>query len=154
MTFFAAVLDGVTGEMTYANASHDMPILFRGSKQRLDQSEPKKEYFDSLDHHPDPCLGENLQTLFKEYKTILGPADSMILFTDGLIECRNPNREEFGERRLLRSYLALAGSSTAEIRSGLVESANMFFQKNEQEDDITLVVVKNVRHSHLLSIAG
>jgi sigma-B regulation protein RsbU (phosphoserine phosphatase) len=154
MTFFVAVLDGVTGEMRYANASHDLPVIYRGSAQEDADAAPSKEHLDSLGQKPDPCLGESLETRFSEHATVLAPADTMLLFTDGLIECRNNAEEEYGERRLLRSFLTVAQASAEAIKDGLVAKALGFFEKPAHEDDITLVVVKRDRAAAEFHRAG
>lgn len=147
MTFFVAVIDSTTGEIEYSNASHELPLICRVGKD--DEVE-----LDSFDSKPDPCLGESLDTVYREYRGTLSPKDSMILYTDGLLECRNPQDEEFGEKRLTRNLSKVAGEGAPSIKDRLVTAATDFYKKPVQEDDITFVVVKRQTAQSSMKVAS
>lgn len=147
MTFFVAVIDTKTGVVEYSNASHELPIICRAGKD--DEVE-----LDSFDAKPDPCLGESLETVYREYRGSLGPDEAMVLYTDGLLECRNTEDEEFGERRMTRHLTKIATNRAAEIKGRLVTAATEFYKKPVQEDDITLVVVKRQSASQTAKVAS
>jgi sigma-B regulation protein RsbU (phosphoserine phosphatase) len=135
MTFFAAVIDTATGAVRYANASHDLPLVGRaGDDAAFD--------VDSFATRPDPCLGESLTTKFAEHEAGLSPGDALVLYTDGLSECRNAAGEEFGERRLVRGLKKLGQHDAAGIKSQIVADVRAFAGKDAVDDDLTLVVVR------------
>ena len=92
---------------------------------------------------------------YEERDTALTPGDSLLMYSDGLIEARNPERQMFGNRRLS----ALVGAQASHQNNGgefirfLLESlADFVGAEREQEDDVTLVIVH--RFDPLLSRAG
>ncbi|MCF6457137.1 fused response regulator/phosphatase [Pseudoalteromonas sp. MMG024] len=64
--------------------------------------------------------------------------DKIILYTDGVIEAENTKGEFFGEERLLRKVTA---SSFTELGS-IVDSVKRFTGKQDQQDDLSLALVK------------
>ncbi len=153
MTFFAAVIDRYTGKVCYANASHEMPFICRASQ--VEEGEPlTKAHLDSLAERPDACLGESLDTVFTEHEAELAARDVLILYTDGILECRNAEKEEYGERRFLKSLLACGGEEGDAIKDALVKGAMDFSGEGAPEDDVTLVVVKHRAEASGHRVAG
>jgi serine phosphatase RsbU (regulator of sigma subunit) len=71
----------------------------------------------------------------------LAPGDIFALYTDGITESFNQDREEFGELRLLDSLrLHRALSPRAALAS--VADEVLHFSPQEQHDDITLILAK------------
>lgn len=152
MTFFVAVVDLGSGRLRYANASHEMPYICRASQAA--EGGVTKEQLDALATRPDACLGESLDTVFTEHEARLDPRDALILFTDGLLECRNPGDEEYGERRFRRSLVKAGSLAATGMRAALVDDALAFFGQEPPEDDITLVVVRRVPDAGAWKAAG
>lgn len=147
MTFFVAVIDTVSGRVRFANASHDQPLLGRAATG--DELTP-----DSLAERPDACLGESLETRFSEHGGELGVGDILVLYTDGISECRNAAGEEYGERRLIRSLKKLGSQGAADIRSQIVADVRRFSDRPAPADDMTLVVVRRAHAARLERQAG
>jgi len=75
----------------------------------------------------------------------LHPADSMIVFTDGVTEAANCDSEPFSERRLLTLLTQVdepAGGLVSEVMARLTD----FTRGAVQFDDITLLVVRNTHN--------
>jgi sigma-B regulation protein RsbU (phosphoserine phosphatase) len=70
------------------------------------------------------------------------PGDVMAFVTDGIIEARNEQGEEFGEAQLLDLLRCNAVLTAAEIRGRILETVSTFAGSVPQHDDQTLVVVK------------
>jgi len=68
--------------------------------------------------------------------------DSLVLYTDGVIETVNRQKEEFGEERLRQSVLGSAGSEPEEVKKQLIESIAAFRNGEELRDDTTFVVLR------------
>ena len=65
-------------------------------------------------------------------------------FTDGLIEARNPEGEEFGEERLIQCLTKVATLNAATIEEEILRAIKEWTHEAEQEDDLTLVIFKVV----------
>lgn len=75
------------------------------------------------------------------------PGDTLLLYTDGLIEARNPSGEEYGYSRLANAATRLQDESPEIIQDRLLEDLRRFAHQLDDaedawEDDLTLIVVK------------
>ena len=88
VTFFYALLDAGTKQMTYVNAGHNSPMVMRrdGTCIRLGEG--------------GDVLGLFPEGRYKQGEVVLQTGDRILLFTDGLTEALNTGEEEFGEQRL------------------------------------------------------
>ncbi|MBI2620385.1 MAG: serine/threonine-protein phosphatase [Ignavibacteriales bacterium] len=68
--------------------------------------------------------------------------DTLILYTDGVIESVNRHREEFGEGRLMQVVLDSAGEDVDEVKERLIKSIASFRNGEELRDDTTFVILK------------
>jgi serine phosphatase RsbU (regulator of sigma subunit)/anti-sigma regulatory factor (Ser/Thr protein kinase) len=123
-----AILDPNTGHLQYANAGHDLPY------QRHDGSVAELR-----------ATGMPLGLLpgmhYEEKETILEPGESLLLYSDGLVEAHNPEREMFGFPRLME---LLAGDiGEVPLVEYLLNALTQFTGSAwEQEDDVTLVTLR------------
>lgn len=140
MTFFVLKIDLDGSEMKYSNASHEMPIICR--KPEDNSEERSKDDVDVLIGEPDKSLGTQANSKYQEFSYQLKSGDVILLYTDGLTEGRNPEKQEFGEKKLMRSLIKFAHLTPKEITESLLTSAQDFYQEATQDDDITFVVVK------------
>lgn len=131
MTFFTASLDLNTGMLRYCNASHDMPLIL-----------PLSGEVDTLDGEPDACLGDKEQGIFKEYTYEFKKGDKLILFTDGLLDVRNKEGQEYGERRLIRHLKARQYVSVDDVKNSLLNEVESFLGDRKPDDDITFLVAE------------
>jgi sigma-B regulation protein RsbU (phosphoserine phosphatase) len=69
------------------------------------------------------------------------PGDTLILYTDGLVEARN-GKEEYGVKRLRRKVTELGARPSAVLVEGIMDDVARFTGGKVQRDDVTLVVVK------------
>jgi len=79
---------------------------------------------------------------YEEQSIALHPGDVLILYTDGIIEARNPQGEQFGEdrlRELLAEYSLLPPGALADR---IYEAVRQHSQDTAQQDDITLLILK------------
>jgi sigma-B regulation protein RsbU (phosphoserine phosphatase) len=87
-------------------------------------------------------LGIFCDTEFEEEEIALRSGDTLVAFTDGVIEARSPLGEEFGEDRLIEVLLKNAGLSAAELEKRILRAVEDWTADAEQEDDLTLVILK------------
>ncbi|MBK8945536.1 MAG: SpoIIE family protein phosphatase [Ignavibacteriae bacterium] len=78
----------------------------------------------------------------KEMEIQLNNNDILILFTDGINEALNENKEEFGYNRLVEVINSNSQLSVDEISNQIMTSVTTFSKNNSQHDDITLVLLK------------
>ncbi|MBL7663528.1 MAG: SpoIIE family protein phosphatase [Bacteriovoracaceae bacterium] len=137
MTAFVAVYDYQTKKLSYANASHNPPLLYQ-----YQDAEADKSHLVPLMDSNGERLGHNAQAQYQKAEQQLKTGDVLLLFTDGLIESTNKEGKDWGQRRFIKSFLSYAKSSARDIRSGVIKDANDFFQGQPYNDDITLVAIK------------
>jgi sigma-B regulation protein RsbU (phosphoserine phosphatase) len=130
VTFFFCVLDGATGELAFANAGHNPPILMRvsGEAHMLEGG--------------GPVLGIMARAPYREERARLDPGDMLAIYSDGVTEAHNPALEEFGEARLIEVLARHRGESAAAIVEAVTQALAEFTAGAPQADDITLVVAK------------
>jgi hypothetical protein len=132
-SMFWCYYEPLTRRLGYVNAGHHPPLLVgeRGhgiEVVRLDAG--------------GPVLGLLPQARYEQARCDVRPGDTLVLYSDGLIEATNPAGEEYGERRL-REFLATAEAGTPDdIRDAILASASPFLVTAPPRDDLTLVVAK------------
>ncbi len=128
VTCLYAMLDPNTGRLQFANAGHDLP--FRKSAFSVDELRATGM-----------PLGLMPGMHYDEREVMLNPNDTVLFYTDGLVEAHNPQREMFGFPRL-RSLLQ-SRSDGAGLIEFLLDQLTTFTGPDwEQEDDATLVVLQ------------
>jgi PAS domain S-box-containing protein len=85
-------------------------------------------------------LGPFPDVTLDEVTVDIGPGDSLVLYTDGVVEAQGPGGF-FGEPRLLSLLRSAAGRTSAEL-AGLVEEAVKRHAGGPPDDDLALVVVQ------------
>jgi serine phosphatase RsbU (regulator of sigma subunit)/predicted ester cyclase len=130
VTCFYAILDPNSCTLSYANAGHDLPYLWHGG----DAEELRARGMP---------LGLMPGMEYEEKEIVLQEGDSTLLYTDGLVEAHDPQREMFGFPRL-QALVAEHGEQQA-LGDFLMEELYSFVGESwEQEDDITLVTLRHV----------
>lgn len=132
VTCLFTILDPETGRLRYANAGHNLPCL----KSSGGVSELRATGMP---------LGLMPDMPYEESETWLAPGDTILFYSDGLIEAHNEQREMFGLPRL-REYLA--GNSGESLIDSLLKQLSEFTGPGrEQEDDVTLMTLDRSRRS-------
>jgi serine phosphatase RsbU (regulator of sigma subunit) len=133
VTCFYAILDPVDGRLLFANAGHNLPYLRREGQSSSD-----------LRARGMP-LGLMPRMSYEENETSLEGGESILFYSDGLVEAHNPHREMFGFPRL-RVLVDEYGSNGGSLVERLMNELSGFVGAvSEQEDDITLVALQRLR---------
>jgi predicted ester cyclase len=128
VTCFYAILDPENGSLTYSNAGHDIPYLYRNG----DAEELRARGMP---------LGLMPGMSYEEKEIELFDGESALFYSDGLVEAHDPKGEMFGFPRL-RALVAEHGEERS-LGDFLLEELNSFVGEGwEQEDDITLVTLE------------
>ena len=128
VTCFYAILDPERASLSYANAGHDLPYLWRGN----DAEELRARGMP---------LGLMPDTRYEEKEIELDAAEGVLFYSDGLVEAHDPEGEMFGFPRL-RALVAEHGEERS-LGDFLLEELYSFVGEGwEQEDDITHLTLK------------
>ncbi|HAB52168.1 MAG: hypothetical protein A3K31_13630 [Ignavibacteria bacterium RIFOXYA12_FULL_35_25] len=91
-------------------------------------------------------LGLNYTAYFastlEEIKLDLKENDVLVLFTDGITEAKNSEKEDFGEMNFEKILIENSHLSAEEISNEVIKGVTLFSQNTTQHDDITLVIFK------------
>ena len=129
VTCFYAVLDPEDGTLRYANAGHDPPYMRRSNDDA-----------DELRARGMP-LGLMAGMEYEEQGTSLNEGESVLFYSDGLVEAHDPEGEMFGFPRL-RELVDRHGEERP-LGDSLMEELYSFVGEGwEQEDDITLLTLR------------
>lgn len=155
MTCFAAIIDTRSKTITFANAGHNFPYLFRARTDKTDPglgtnpgtnpggmpggSEPQE--LQVLMSRGNP-LGDVPDSTYTEKTQIIEPNDVLVWYTDGIVECENANGEQFGEKRFRAAIKAASNLEPARMRDKVLGLANDFFGDTPRKDDITMIFAK------------
>jgi serine phosphatase RsbU (regulator of sigma subunit) len=128
VTCFYAILEPESASLTYANAGHDLPYLYRNGNA------------EELRARGMP-LGIMPGMSYEEGEISLAEGNCVLFHSDGLVEAHNPRGEMFGFPRL-RALVAEHGKERT-LRNLLLEVLYSFVEEGwEQEDDITLLTLR------------
>src|ERR687897_957906 len=131
ITCLYAILNLESGLLRYANAGHDLP--YRRRRRRSSEAGGAEEL-----RATGMPLGLLPGMSYEEKEIVLGRGDSVLFYSDGLVEAHDPHRQMFGFPRLQGLVGAHPGGATM-IDFLLEELARFVGDSWEQEDDITLV---------------
>jgi phosphoserine phosphatase RsbU/P len=130
-----AGLDPETGVLRYANAGHNPPLVVRQSDHslpvRTEALWPTGAAIGLLEH-----------ATFGDEEIRLDPGDSLVMFTDGVVEAGVQKGEMFGDDRMQR-YLERSHEESANVLlRGLLQEVHAFTRNAPPTDDTTIMVVK------------
>jgi sigma-B regulation protein RsbU (phosphoserine phosphatase) len=133
-TVFFGVFDPATGELEYANGGHEPPLIVSSSGS-VTVLEPTG-----------PAVGMVAESGYRSRTARLEPGDTLVAFTDGIIEARSTSGELFSEERL-RLLLAAPVGSPDEILDGIERAVDRHEAGAGRSDDLTLLAVRRLgRH--------
>jgi phosphoserine phosphatase RsbU/P len=87
-------------------------------------------------------LGILSECAYESAEMDLSPGDTLLIFTDGVVEAENDRSDEYGEDRLIRVFNANAGLSADEIIQTVMRDVLAFTGTAPQHDDITCLIAK------------
>jgi len=131
--FTTAVLaeyDPATRRLSYVNAGHNSPVIrcANSSTERLESG--------SLP------LGITPEATFPSSDVTLQTGDTLVLFTDGVVEAFNTSGEEFSDNRWLNIIRGLPNLNAQQTLQFLMKSVEDFVGATRQSDDITCMVLR------------
>lgn len=130
VTVLYGILDLKTREFSYARAGHEPPLLLHidGSVERIP-------------HSPGMALGLWDAITLDERTIQLLPGETLLLYTDGMTDCRNPKGEPFGLERIKSVLGGFANMNAQQVCDNLLDTLQKYQDGCKQDDDVTLVAV-------------
>lgn len=128
ITALGGILDLKTGEFKFVNAGH-LPPFVRNSSGQFVKRPVKADLvlgcFGGTEYHVDSIM--------------LEPGDRLVLYTDGVTEGMDPDKNEYGFDRLLESLNKHASKKPHDFLNGLFDDGIKFVGTAPQSDDITML---------------
>lgn len=130
ITLFLGILEKETGLFEYINAGHNAPLYISGNTVRkLDLGGMLLGVLEDGDDY------EKGEITFKEN-------DLLFMFTDGVNEAENKNKEDYGNTKLINTLSKLNRNSSRKILEGVLSDVSDHTDGAPQYDDITMIAVK------------
>ncbi|HLK35078.1 MAG TPA: SpoIIE family protein phosphatase [Terriglobales bacterium] len=138
-TLFVGSLDTQSGELIYCNAGHPSPLLLcaEGRLEPLSTG--------------GPVLGALSNAEFRNGRAVIGPAETLIGYSDGVVECRNRRGEDFDAMKLAVAARTAAQSSANSILFSVLGATQDFAGTQPRTDDVALIVVHRRARSGCLT---
>jgi sigma-B regulation protein RsbU (phosphoserine phosphatase) len=136
LTLFVGILDVRTGVLDYCNAAHNYPYILRsdGELHTLSKS------------HGLP-LGIYKDKTYKSSTVELKKNDTMILYTDGVINAVDDKKQHYGTDRLEKNIQNLNELTSEEVVDRLLKSIVIYEGNRHQADDISLLALKYLKNT-------
>lgn len=135
-TAFVGIYDPDTREFTYSNAGHLPPVVLRSKPELLESS-------------GNLVLGLYRNEEYSEDTIKIGYGDTVFLYTDGVTEAINENREFFGVDRLRAVLDTFRSSHEENIVEYVYRAVDHFMNGAERFDDITMLSFTAKHHTEL-----
>lgn len=130
VSLFFGILDPTRHTITFANAGHQPPMLFRPDR--------------SLQHLPigNLVLGVKRDVAYDTQELVLQPGETLVLFSDGIVEATAADGTFFDDDRLIDAVTQKLDRATDEIASAVLARVDAFLQGQPPQDDLTLLLIQ------------
>lgn len=136
MTLCLMQWDSTAQKFTFVNAGHEQIIKYK-AQERVAELQPAGGI----------ALGmlEKIDHLLTVQEVPMEVGDFIVIYSDGIPEAFNEEREQYGMQRLQKRIATLGElESAAAIKEAILADVKQFMDGAEQADDITLIVIKRV----------
>jgi len=130
VTMIYLTLDTHHGELRYVNGGHIPPILYHRSTEEITR----------LDGSKGIPLGIKLQAEFEEASLYLRRGDTLVFFSDGILDAKNYKGEKFTVKKM-EEIVRGSWLTPGDLVSQLVEAVTRHAGGESQFDDITIMVL-------------
>jgi sigma-B regulation protein RsbU (phosphoserine phosphatase) len=131
VTIFCGVLNIKTGEVSYANGGHNLPLVLRRDRET-----------GFLDGKGGLVVGAMEDSRYETESFVLQPGESLFLYTDGVTEAMNGREELFSDERLKGEIILLRGKTVYETIQAVIKGIVSFCGGVPQSDDITMMMIQ------------
>jgi sigma-B regulation protein RsbU (phosphoserine phosphatase) len=120
-----------TGQMVYANAGHNLPLIVRNCASEVERL-PKGGM----------AMGVFQKFELQDHALVINPGDILLLYTDGVTECFSPTGEAFGEERLMALLAQNCGKPLKQLLDTLEGELITWRGDAPPSDDMTMLVIR------------
>jgi phosphoserine phosphatase RsbU/P len=129
ITCFICIVDLKERQLISVNAGHNVCFILRGANiLRLEEGGLPFGMFENAD--------------YAQQCTPIETNDLMILYTDGVVEAMDKNRQLYSEERFLGQLMDNLTRSPKEIETAVYDDVRKFIGSMEPSDDFTLMVIR------------
>jgi serine phosphatase RsbU (regulator of sigma subunit) len=132
--FYLEVYEDEKGLCMYVNAGHNAPMYLNYTSDEIK----------SLDS-TGAVLGPSPEQNYKIDSFYFNKYDTLLLYTDGVVEAVNNKFEFFGEDKLKQELLNNKHFPAKVIAQNIMESVQKFSSRGKYSDDRTIVVIKRIK---------
>jgi sigma-B regulation protein RsbU (phosphoserine phosphatase) len=129
-SLFFGILDPVSGKILYVNCGH-IPPLLRAADGR-----------ETLLMPTGPAIGLLPNAQYAVQEAQMEPGDTLLAYTDGVTEARNPNGNLFGEKRLMALIAGRSYDSAAALLKAIDTAVKEHTANADPKDDITTLALR------------
>jgi len=133
VTVFYGVIDPHNNRITYVNAGHNPPLLYRSGGEAPIQLTRTGMLMGFMD-----------DAVYEQAVVDVGPGDFVVLYTDGITDATNAGQQSFGLDRLQNALDETRGQPAPQILSGVETSVHDFIGSTAPYDDITLLIARRL----------
>ncbi|MBP5469183.1 MAG: serine/threonine-protein phosphatase, partial [Candidatus Riflebacteria bacterium] len=131
VTVFYGILDINTGEFVYVNAGHNPPLVRHKGEDEFSYIRNEKR---------NRVIGVSKKSKYQEQYLTLLPGDMLFIYTDGITEAMNEQRELFNENRLKSTLDRIEKNCNSnEMLSTVYKAVKQHEGNADQSDDITML---------------
>jgi len=131
VTVWLGILEISTGSLTAANAGHEYPVLMKPDGI-FELYKDKHEF----------VIGGIAGLRYKEYTIDIKPGSKLFLYTDGVTDATDSEKQLFGTERMVDALNEKSDGSPQEILKTVRNSVNAFVKNAEQFDDLTMLCLE------------
>lgn len=131
LTAWMGILDLESGLLTYSNAGHNPPLIYRNNKE-----------FNYIKDRPNFIMAGLSSAKYIRHEITLNPGDKIFLYTDGVTEAENINHELYGEDRLIKKLNEIKSDNPTSLCNEVLSDVKKYAGEAPQSDDITMLGFK------------
>jgi sigma-B regulation protein RsbU (phosphoserine phosphatase) len=130
LTLFYGVYEPASHLLSYVNAGHNPPLVYNTLSGQSTWLKPS-----------DMVIGLMPDRPFTAREQQMHPGDVLVIYSDGITEAFDPNRELFGQQRLVEAVRSTELASAGQFLQAIEAAVTAFAASTPQSDDITLLVL-------------
>lgn len=131
VTVWLGILEISTGKLTAANAGHEYPVI-RKADGRFELFKDKHGF----------VIGGMSGAKYREYEIQMEPGSKLFLYTDGVPEATDADKNMFGTERMVDALNTEPEASPEEILKNVRSAVDGFVKEAEQFDDLTMLCIE------------
>lgn len=131
-TMLIAALEPDSGRLTYSSAGHNPPLVFDAASRKL-------AWLPDCEGFPVKLIGPNLE--YENHELQLERGQTLMMYTDGLVEAINPDDELYGDQRLVECIERQSDPAPEALLGAVLGELKTFTRGREMEDDLSFLIM-------------